>query len=96
MRRSSREVVFIPSSPPDERIQLLKSLDQIKEMEDESEEIETGSLIKRYIERPHSLENVTLADWAAWHDMKSNGKNIHQSPVNGRQRWIATGNTRRR
>ena len=78
MRRSSREVVFIPSSPPDERIQLLKSLDQIKEMEDESEEIETGSLIKRYIERPQSLENVTLADWAAWYDMKSNGKSIYQ------------------
>ena len=78
MRRSSREVVFIPSSPADERIQLLKSLDQIKEMEDESEEIETGSLIKRYIERPHILENVTLADWAAWYDLKSNGKSIYQ------------------
>ena len=78
MRRSSREVVFIPSSPPDERIQLLKSLDEIKEMEDESEEIETGSLIKRYIKRPNNLENVTLADWTAWYDMKSNGKNIHQ------------------
>ena len=78
MRRSSREVVFIPSSPPDERIQLLKSVDEIKEMEDESEEIETGSLIKRYIKRPDSLENVTLADWTAWYDIKSNGKNIYQ------------------
>ena len=47
-------------------------------MEDASEEIETGSLIKRYSKRPLSLENVTLADWAAWYDMKSNGKNIHE------------------
>ena len=37
-----------------------------------------GSVIKRYIERPHSLENVTLADWAICYDMKSNDKNIHK------------------
>ena len=49
MRRSSREVIFIPSSPPNERIQLLKSMDEIKELEDDCEEIETGSLIKRYL-----------------------------------------------
>ena len=38
-------------------------------MEDDSEEIHTGGLLKRYIERPHTLENVTLADWAAWYDV---------------------------
>ena len=34
-------------------------------MPDESEEIHSGGLLKRYIERPASLQNVTLADWAA-------------------------------
>ena len=68
MRRSSRDVIFIPSSPPDERIQLLKSFEEIKTLEDDSEEIETGGLLKRYAERPHSVENVTLADWAAFYD----------------------------
>ena len=68
MRKSSREIIFINTSPPDERIQLLKPLSEIEELPDESEEIHSGGLIKRYIERPASFENVTLADWAAWYD----------------------------
>ena len=50
MRKSSREVIFINTSPPDERIQLLKPLSEIEELPDESEEIHSGGLIKRYIE----------------------------------------------
>ena len=68
MRKSSLEVVFINTSPPDERVQLLKPISEIEEMPDESEEIHSGGLIKRYIERPVSLRNITLADWAAWYD----------------------------
>ena len=37
-------------------------------MPDECEEIHFGGLLKRYSERPVSVENVTLADWAAWYD----------------------------
>ncbi len=37
-------------------------------MSDESEEIHSGGLLKRYVERPDILQNVTLADWAAWYD----------------------------
>ncbi|XP_078378018.1 uncharacterized protein LOC144661191 [Oculina patagonica] len=78
MRRSSREVVFINTALPDERVHLLKSIDDIQHLEDESEDIESGGLIKRYTKRPSCLENVTLADWAAWYDnnMKSNLKNL--------------------
>ena len=79
MRRSSREIVFIPSSPPDERIQLLKSIDQLKELKDDSEEIESGGLIKRYMERPDCVESVSLAEWAAWYDQKGNAKNSYRN-----------------
>lgn len=68
MRKSSREVIFINTSPPEERVQLLKPINEIEQMPDESEEIHSGGLLKRYIERPASLQNVTLADWAAWYD----------------------------
>ena len=68
MRKASRRVVFIPTSPLEERVQLLKPLSEIEVMEDDSEEIHAGGLLKRYVERPHSLENITLADWAAWYD----------------------------
>jgi hypothetical protein len=37
-------------------------------MPDDSEEIHTGGLLKRYTERPKCVQNVTLADWAAWYD----------------------------
>ena len=72
MRKSSRQVIFINTSPPEQRVKLLKPINDIQEMEDDSEEIYTGGLLKRYTKRPLSLEHVTLADWAAWYD--SSGK----------------------
>lgn len=68
MRKSSRQVVFINTSPPDERVELLKPMNEIEAMPDESEEIHSGGLLKRYTNRPLFLQNVTLADWAAWYD----------------------------
>ena len=39
MGKSSRQVVFINTSPPEDRVQLLKSLQEIKDMEDDSDEV---------------------------------------------------------
>ena len=75
MRKSSREVVFVNTSPPGNRVELLKPMDEIQEMEDECEEIHSGGLLKRYAERPASLQNATLADWAAWYDSSSKHHN---------------------
>jgi hypothetical protein len=72
MRKSSRQVVFINTSPPEERVQLLKPLQEINDLEDDSDEIYASGLIKRYTKRPTKLENLSLADWAAWYD--STGK----------------------
>ena len=66
------------TSPPGERVELLKPMSEIKEMEDECEEIHSGGLLKRYAERPASLQNVTLADWAAWYD--SSSKSYQKKP----------------
>ena len=48
MKKSSRQVVFINTMPPDERVQLLKPIEEIKEMEDQCEDIYTGGLLQRY------------------------------------------------
>ena len=45
MRKSSRQVIFINTSPPEERVQLLKSLNDIQELEDDSEEIYATGLL---------------------------------------------------
>ena len=60
MRKSSREVIFINTSPPEERVQLLKPINEIEQMPVESEEIHSGGLLKRYRERPASLQNFRI------------------------------------
>ena len=69
MRKASRQIVFINTSPLEERVELLKPLNDIKEMDDDCEEIYTSGLLKRYTKRPVKLEDVTLADWVAWYDV---------------------------
>ena len=68
MRKASRSVVFINTSPPAERVELLKPLCEIENLSDDCEEIQSGGLLKRYTERPERMQNITLADWAAWYD----------------------------
>ena len=40
-------------------------MNEIEEMDDDSEEIHSNGLLQRYIQRPACLENITLAHWAA-------------------------------
>ena len=46
MRKASRQIIFINTSPPEERVELLKPFDDIKEMDDDCEEIYAGGLLK--------------------------------------------------
>ena len=55
MKKSSQRVVFINTAPPDERVQLLKQLNEMKEMEDDCEEVYTTGLLQRYVKRPSAL-----------------------------------------
>ena len=70
MRKSFRQVIFINTAPPEERVKLLKPMNEIEKMDDESEEVHSSGLLNRYMKRPSSLENVTLADWAALYDTR--------------------------
>ena len=68
LRRSSRDVQFISTSPPDERTFLLKKLEKLKELPDSSPNIESDNIIKRYQRRPKQLQKLCLADFVAWFD----------------------------
>ena len=61
-------MIFINNTPPEERVQLLKPMNEIEEMDDDSEEVHSSGLLNRYIQRPASLEHISLADWAALYD----------------------------
>ena len=68
LRRSFREFQFINTSDPDERTFLLKTMDKIKELPDNSIDIESDNVIKRYQRRPKQMENIRLADFVAWYN----------------------------
>ena len=46
--RMSKEVIFIPTSRPDEQTYLLKDYETLKKMEPESNEIQTCNLLAEY------------------------------------------------
>ncbi len=48
-------------------------MDKIKELPDNSCDIESDNIIKRYQQRPKQLENLCLADFVAWCNCKSEG-----------------------
>ena len=68
MRKPSRQITFIITSPSAERVQLLKPMNEIEQLENDSNDVHTGSLLKSYIQRPSSLDHVTLSHWVAWYD----------------------------
>lgn len=61
MRKVSREIVFVHTSP-EARVQLLKPLNSLQHLEDECEQIYEGGLIKRYTMVTKELEDITLPD----------------------------------
>jgi len=85
IRKASRQIVFVNTSPPDERVELLKPLHDIQEMDDDCEDNYTSGLINSYPKCPAQLEHLTLADWAAWYDCsgKPCAKQTNQQDIDG-------------
>ena len=86
-RRSTWEFQFINTSHPDERTFILKNLKKIRELQDNSHDIESDNLIKQYQRRLKQLENLCLADFAAWfnyvkdeHAINVTDKNVLTGP----------------
>ena len=65
MRTSSRKVIFINTSPPTERVSLLKPADELEKLDDDDENIECSNLLTRYATRPQTMSTISLADFAA-------------------------------
>jgi hypothetical protein len=58
MKRSSRRVVFVNTSPPSERVTLLKSREMLDNMNDESDDTECSNDIVRYSE----MTKITISN----------------------------------
>ena len=68
MKKASQSVILINTSPPAERVELLKPLSEIENLSDDCEAIQSGGLLKRCVEQADCMQNISLADWAAWYD----------------------------
>ena len=65
LKRASRLVVFINTGTKENRISLLKPQSVLQEMDDDDENIFCNSLHDRYAARPHLLDTMSLAEFAA-------------------------------
>ena len=74
LKCSSRRVLFINTSAPNERVYLMKN--NISDLPDDVE-VAAGNLISRYSSRHKSLETITLADYAAWYDQPRSTETVH-------------------
>lgn len=66
--RFSRKTIFIPTNLPSERVQLLKLISQIMNMAYDDEDVYLIGLLRKYHNRPCSIEDMCLAEFAATYD----------------------------
>ena len=76
LKRCSRQVIFLNTNEPGERVYMLKS--NIDQLPDDAEVAESN-IIARYAQRPHTLENVCLADYAAYYDSRTGAEETSHS-----------------
>ena len=65
MKHLSRSVVFVDTTPKHERIAVLKDSNALKDLADDDTNVFQKSLIDRYEYRPHELQSMCLAEFAA-------------------------------
>lgn len=68
LRQSTTDVVFIDTNPADQRTVLLKSFTALKELSSSSTNVESDTILKRYIRRPREIIQYCYADFVSWFD----------------------------
>ena len=65
LKKSTRSVVFVNTSPKEKRVAILKPAAVLSAMDDDDEDIFYNNINDRYAARPHKLDNMSLAEFAA-------------------------------
>jgi DNA replication protein DnaC len=71
LKQLSRKVVFVNTAAKEDRVSLLKPINQIQSMDENSEDIYQTSFIDRYAARPDQLNDMCLAEFAANYTTRS-------------------------
>ena len=86
LRKSSRSTIFINTSPPEERIRLLKPITEIENMDDDEAKLYYDDKISQYKRRTKNLSDVSLAEYFAFYNnckMNKSRKSRNKVSVEG-------------
>jgi hypothetical protein len=91
MKKASRQVIFINTNPPEDRVFLLKPQDILDNLHDDDEYIQVSGLLDKYEKRSKKLENVCLADFACWYNSQAHAsQNKRRRTGNAQQQQVST------
>ncbi|CAD6234316.1 GSCOCG00012386001-RA-CDS, partial [Cotesia congregata] len=76
LSKFSRDVIFINTNDPENRIQVVKSKRDLEKLPLNSTDIYVKSTLDHYISRPHELENICLASFVSWYNYST--KEYHE------------------
>ncbi|XP_044578906.1 uncharacterized protein LOC123261377 [Cotesia glomerata] len=68
LSKCSREVTFVNTNLPENRIQVVKSKEDLKKLPLNSTDIYIKDTLDHYIHRPHELEDTCLASFVSWYN----------------------------
>ncbi|CAD6226275.1 GSCOCG00011863001-RA-CDS, partial [Cotesia congregata] len=80
LSKCSREVTFVNTNHPTNRIQIVKSKQDLQKLSPDSTDIYVKDTLDHYVHRPHELENICLASFVAWYNYST--KEYHRKTKN--------------
>jgi hypothetical protein len=75
LTNSSRDCIFIPTGPSEERIIFVKTENELRNLDSNSTDIAARGLLDHYVQRPDEIEDICLAEFAAWYTYSSRKSN---------------------
>jgi len=91
----SRSDVFINTAPPDQRIRILKSKEELDELEDSCVDVTREGLLEHYVQRPTVLENTCLADIASMYEFVRRKQNSQKRKKRNSKNGMQSNSVRR-
>ncbi|GFQ72820.1 ATP-dependent DNA helicase [Trichonephila clavata] len=73
MSKMSEDTIFIPTFRREDRTRMTKSQENLKKLDSDSRDVYELNIIDRYVVLPNKLENVCLANLAAWYELAKVG-----------------------
>jgi hypothetical protein len=65
LTNSSRDCIFNPTGPQEERIIFVKTENELRNLDSDSTDIGARGLLDHYVQRPDEIESICLAEFAA-------------------------------